>query len=589
MITKKLKRPNLIFNKKNRNTISLKRNNHLMSKRVLDVLKLNLDIKDKKFTLYSKSTDYNKKAPQEKKEENNLLNPLILSSSIKQVKNFLPNINTLLNTESDFNYNPTRQEHLKFEEKIKNEISYYTKQEKNLKNQLDKIENKILLIDNEINDSKIEIEALKTLNVNDTSSILRKVIVKKCKEEFNKEEEENMKKKYTTELIKNSPSSKKRKNSIFLRGERMSISTNPDFNIRLNIKLKEQEKLNKEKTLDIEKNMKLITNDKENTNIEMNEINEKLKSVRYKKKILIEQLYNHYLNILKEGKDSRKDGLAWIIMEIFYLNKKILLSNFPKYLDIDSIHYLLKMANLNIKISQLENKVKDKKENLNKFLSTDQNLINNIDTKEFFDDSEENHNIYEYSKKQLSLIVSKFSRKLKNNKNKTISNFNNSNSNNFFNLKKESNNQTGTNFLQNSYINNNNEEKSIDYLYKKPQKKVFKILDMQKYYENNISYRNDSNNKEKETLNSDEFHNYSYLTNELILLKRKRDELKIKEMDRIFKMFQRNNYEEKYHIEKSTVINALVGEDNLESELFKQEKREREYMHKINSIHLYIK
>lgn len=589
MITKKLKRPNLIFNKKNRNTISLKRNNHLMSKRVLDVLKLNLDIKDKKFTLYSKSTDYNKKAPQEKKEENNLLNPLILSSSIKQVKNFLPNINTLLNTESDFNYNPTRQEHLKFEEKIKNEISYYTKQEKNLKNQLDKIENKILLIDNEINDSKIEIEALKTLNVNDTSSILRKVIVKKCKEEFNKEEEENMKKKYTTELIKNSPSSKKRKNSIFLRGERMSISTNPDFNIRLNIKLKEQEKLNKEKTLDIEKNMKLITNDKENTNIEMNEINEKLKSVRYKKKILIEQLYNHYLNILKEGKDSRKDGLAWIIMEIFYLNKKILLSNFPKYLDIDSIHYLLKMANLNIKISQLENKVKDKKENLNKFLSTDQNLINNIDTKDFFDDSEENHNIYEYSKKQLSLIVSKFSRKLKNNKNKTISNFNNSNSNNFFNLKKESNNQTGTNFLQNSYINNNNEEKSIDYLYKKPQKKVFKILDMQKYYENNISYRNDSNNKEKETLNSDEFHNYSYLTNELILLKRKRDELKIKEMDRIFKMFQRNNYEEKYHIEKSTVINALVGEDNLESELFKQEKREREYMHKINSIHLYIK
>ncbi len=58
-------------------------------------------------------------------------------------------------------------------------------------------------------------------------------------------------------------------------------------------------------------------------------------------------------------------------------------------------------------------------------------------------------------------------------------------------------------------------------------------------------------------------------------------------MDRIFKEFQKNNYQKRFQVEKKTVINALIGEDNLQNELFKQAKREKEYIYKMNKIQLF--
>ena len=599
MIPPKITKVNYIINKEKKIFTSLKKNNHKMSKRIEDVLNLNFD----RYNNISKSADNNKKDKQEKETAQiELKNPLLLSSSIKQVQSFLPNVNDLLNTDTDFKNNPSRQEHIKFEEHLKREISHYTQEENKLKEKLHKVENKLINLDNQIEDSKIEIQALKALNVNDSNSILRKMIIKKCEEDFY-EQEFNMIKRYDSLSKKLSP--KKRKSS------RMNLdkltSFNQDFNTRLNLKLMKEDKLNREKEKRIEQNMETISYDKEIIHKKLMGIHEELKIVHNKRKLLIDKLYKHYLHLLKDGKDSRKDGLAWIIIEIFYLNKKVLTPNFPKYLDIDCIHYLFKMANLSIKINQLENKVKDKKENLNKYLINDKSMDNQINKNYFYDDSDENNNIFEYNRKQLAYIISIFSQKVNNRNygnddndnlfrktkpiseiNNTISNINSDNEDKGKNYtvtlssKKQQIFKTSKNYNQHS----NTMGKSVDYfLYKNPKKKTYKVNDIQNYF--NENNKNNSLAKENEALKSSEYLNYSNLSNELFLLKKEKDELRIKEMNRIFKEFQKNNYQEKFQVDKKTVINALIGEDNLENELIRQERRERDYIYKMKKIQIY--
>ena len=566
----------LLNNNKKRTVISLKKRNHKISKRVEDVLKLNLDGSEKKLINFSKSMDFHKK--KEKSDESSIItNPLLLSTSIKQVQRFLPNINILLNTQSNFNYNPSRQEHMKFEERIKKEISFYSEEEKNLRNKLTEIEKQLLKLDNKILDSKIEIQALKSLSVNNVKSPLRKAITKKLEDDFTKEENQ-LKSKLSTPI------------SIKLSKKNLKTSIQPiyssDFNVKLNMKLMEEEKINKEKEKNIENNIVIVMKKKDDAHKQLFEINEELKIVHNNKKVLINQLYNHYISLLQDGKDSRKEGLAWIIMEIFYLNKKIMASNFPKYLDHDCIHYLFKMANLNIKIIQIESKLKSKKEYLNKYIK---NLSsNNSFMNYFYDDSEDNPNNFEYNKKQLSSLISTFSNKFNTTSNIMLK----ENSNKEKHIQIEDNNSS----LQikdhsiykrsNTSASINNNEKSDEYIYKNTKKKQYRINELEKYFE----LSNSSNNniyKGNDTLKSNEYQTYFNLSNDLFELKQEKDKLKLNEMDRIFKEFQKNDYKQRYQVEKKTVISALIGEDNIENELFKQSKREKEYIHKMNKIQLF--
>ena len=65
--------------------------------------------------------------------------------------------------------------------------------------------------------------------------------------------------------------------------------------------------------------------------------------------------------------------------------------------------------------------------------------------------------------------------------------------------------------------------------------------------------------------------------------------MKTNEMTRIFKEFQRNDYENRFNVDKVTVISALLGEDNLNSELVKQSKREKKYIDAIMKGRLHMK
>ena len=72
---------------------------------------------------------------------------------------------------------------------------------------------------------------------------------------------------------------------------------------------------------------------------------------------LSEDICTLYLRILKEGKDLRTDGLRWIIKAIWKLGESIPLAAFPKFLDEDSIHYLLLISEKDLEFEYFQAKI----------------------------------------------------------------------------------------------------------------------------------------------------------------------------------------------------------------------------------------
>lgn len=65
--------------------------------------------------------------------------------------------------------------------------------------------------------------------------------------------------------------------------------------------------------------------------------------------------------MLKEGIDSRKDGLIWIIKALWLLGQDVIIANMPTYLDSESIKFLLEYAKLDIKRSEMHQMLKELK------------------------------------------------------------------------------------------------------------------------------------------------------------------------------------------------------------------------------------
>ena len=69
---------------------------------------------------------------------------------------------------------------------------------------------------------------------------------------------------------------------------------------------------------------------------------------------LIKENIIYFKNLLKEGIDVRNVGLCWILFRLNELNAKVDKNDFPKFLDYNSIEYLLKYSEKIIKINKLK-------------------------------------------------------------------------------------------------------------------------------------------------------------------------------------------------------------------------------------------
>ena len=86
------------------------------------------------------------------------------------------------------------------------------------------------------------------------------------------------------------------------------------------------------------------------------EINIIINELNYYKQVneeLIREHRTYYMNILKKGKDYRKEGLVWVVKNLLELQIHLEYQHFPKYLTHEQIDYLINLANLLLEQSEL--------------------------------------------------------------------------------------------------------------------------------------------------------------------------------------------------------------------------------------------
>ena len=117
-------------------------------------------------------------------------------------------------------------------------------------------------------------------------------------------------------------------------------------------------------------------------------ITKEINKFRYLFNELKQQQIEYYLDKLKKGRDTRKEGLSWIIEKLMELGVHIETNLFPGFLDNEQIEYIIKISELIFELHQLGiilKTFKDKKKQFlnkqstkNKILNTTSDRINKI-------------------------------------------------------------------------------------------------------------------------------------------------------------------------------------------------------------------
>ena len=537
-----------------------------------------------------------------------------LSQSMERIKKFMPNLSDLINVSSTKRLEKemvNRFENQETERIMKRDLKQITDKKNDIEKSIIDNISTLEKLNNQISDIRLSIYAHSKMEQ-------KPIILTPNKNLKNK----NITFDQRTFSENNIKKEKKHKINKIERAKQIRL----DFDRRLKIL---NQRLNKKKE-EISEKKKILPE------LELNrkEILSKIKSLKKEKKDLSiikndlsEKLYFHYLNILKEGVDTRNQGFSYIIKEILNLDKKVLLSYFPDYLDLESIKYLLKQAKLKFKLEEKSNQIKKLKnyfsetllmkkrkgiKEINDKIKNDteriiENNKNNIIEKDtLLDYCEKKSQKFNRNRKNNSFWNSNGFSKLDSTSKSTFSNINiRKNLDNIdMSFKKEEINKS--NFMYNNF-NEKNKLNDMSSDFKKnftPKDKIFiknqtkinhykkllynhRILNNFSFSEKKINLSNFNSIPEKLSISQVE----DYLkTKENIIneknikkivqyfkldkkLKKINDELeenKKNEMTRIYNKYLKKEYSQKYILEKEKVLSALIGEDNVQSEIRRQ-------------------
>ena len=427
--------------------------------------------------------------------------------------------------------------------KITNEIDKIHLSEK----KHEKILLKIMAIEKE-NSMKNELNNIKKLIEENQKE--KQKIIEKISENIKKIEDENIEIEAikSINLVKNDLLKNIKSNKNLYKSFNENLSTNSKKYSKnlLKFELKKDLEENEEKKSNFQKNILISKKILNENKLKLKEIKnniEKLKiELKNKKNILLQ----YYHNILFEGIDTRKDGLSWVIIEIWNLNENVNMNFLPNFFDEKAIEYLFNISQKKVKINKIKKLMQIFKQKLfndnEKIFKTihnennNNNNENNFSNDFFFDESENNsvNNSFFYMQNLKKKIY----------KNKSM-----------FDLLK--------------YKNNKNKEKiTLNYLMKEELKKFFIYSPKKiKNYENIEKY-------------------YQLDKLEKIILA-DIENLKKKEINRITKEFLYNNYEKRFEISLETVLTALLGEYNKTFEKERQKNIKNEYLKKLKFISFY--
>ena len=275
---------------------------------------------------------------------------------------------------------------------------------------------------------------------------------------------------------------------------------------------------------------------------EIENINNNLKEYKLQYKDIREKLLVHYHQILYEGKDTRNEGLSWIIMKIWNLNSNVMLNFLPTFLDEECIIFLFKYTSGLIQINELNEKLNimqiENNTNIKKHLKSNSSTKKN--TVDFFNNTEDTFKTSLYKDKE----DEKFPEKNKFQKFKEK-----------FHGKIDSLNLPNNKKLKINFYNLQN-------FYNKP-----KTITTN---EQNKDIQNFKNIKEfKEFINN---------------FKRELENLKRYEIERVSKEFYTSDYGRRFHISKQQVISALVGKEKADQEIYIIEKKQKDYFNTIRKL-----
>jgi hypothetical protein len=110
----------------------------------------------------------------------------------------------------------------------------------------------------------------------------------------------------------------------------------------------------KEAKKDYVNNMKIIDSEKENCLKDMKRIENEMCYFKQINNELIKEQRQYYMEILRNGYDSRNEGMIWVVRNLLELNTNLEYHHFPKFLTHEQIDYLIKISSISLDEIQLK-------------------------------------------------------------------------------------------------------------------------------------------------------------------------------------------------------------------------------------------
>ena len=326
-----------------------------------------------------------------------------------------------------------------------------------------------------------------------------------------------------------------------------------------------EKKEKQNKILEIQKELKDL---KKPLTLLNNEINE-LKTNEKNTKV---ELLKHYLELLYVGKEVRNEGLIWIIKSIWKLGENVPISFMPKFLDFDAIQFLFNYAKISTELEYIKKLIRELKHKLKEKVNNTQ-ISNGSIIKEELTSRNNMFNIINSNFKDKTNVMKKFSES-----NRIIIPRKNSvifNRNNIF-RKKLLYSSSSPDLMKNIFNNSNinmEEQNEKKFEIKSTMSQISKILDKKKdeLYFDKMPEINEINNFQKK----------------IVSLNKQLEEMKKKEIQRIFKEYTDNEYEKVYHAPIEIVLGALIGEHARNIQMNNYNIYKKGYLDELNTIRFF--
>ena len=428
------------------------------------------------------------------------------------------------------------------EKKVVNKFKILKKEEETKYKKKEELFSKIKEIDEELAEIEDENEFIKDLylkEINDISKdkntdidIFEEVIKYKIKNKFFIKKDKNTNERkgimYVINLKKKKLDNNKNLDESSIENEKGEKQKQRGSKQLENF-VKNMKKSSKKKKFDKfkeiqEDRMNKLIEEKKKIEIEIKKIEIDIEKNKKIIKEIINKLMMSYKETLFKGKNVKNEGLVWIIKAIWNLGENVPMPFMPEFLDYESIDYLFKLA---------------KKQNTMEDLS-----------------------------KQISELKMKLKNKLKNNiKSPSSNNDVNKNNKNFYNRKSLS-------VKAKLIIRMEKETKLIE---NEKKKDTYKEL-LNQINDNIIKF---------EVINMPEITKINTLNKNIEKIKEEISKLKKNEINRIFKCFIKKNYENIFHTNIETVLAALIGSDEKDTEINRYNIIKKNYYASLKQIRFF--